>query len=205
MGLNSVSGNSNGQSVSGSLWLDYEKQEWTHKARFQGYNAEFDDKVTANSIQIDAESFHDISERSYKFGSGRYQNDKLSGYDYQGAISFGFGRHFLTQENSDLDFDLSLGYRKSALDDAGGDFNEFIYRVRVLFSNDFSESTSLKSWVLMEEGDNATYVEGEIRLKTAITDALALVASYKRRRNSNLPSDDSTLTGYTSVSFSYEI
>lgn len=205
LGYNATSGNSSTQSVALGFGLDYEKGEWRHRVRVSSFFASNDGEASAEIHELDVQSFHAISDTSYKFGSLRYQTDRFSGYDHQFAPSLGVGRHLLSGERQNLDAEFGLGFRRSELAEEMEMVNERIYTARATYTRDITSTASLDSWVIAEQGRENTYYGAEVSINLEITKSLKLKASFLRKRNSNRPAEADVNSDLTKIVLAYSV
>jgi putative salt-induced outer membrane protein len=190
LGYNSVSGNSESDSLAAALSANYDTLgDWLFMGEFDTYSASQDGDTTAKTYSFKLQSDYGISERSFAFGNVRYLDDRFSGYDYQASTTIGLGKTFFDDGISLFRAQAGIGYRKNELLNGMGEESESIWATRASYNRALTESTRFESRVLTESGGDNTYVEGHVALGVLMTDNLGIKLSYLIKHNSDVPVD----------------
>ncbi len=204
LGYNSVSGNSESNSLAAAFSTNYDTLgDWLYMAEFDAYSASQDDETTAKTYSIKLQSDYRISERSFAFANVRYLDDRFSGYDYQSSTSIGLGKTFFDDGVSLFRAQAGIGYRKAELLDNQGEESESIWTTRATYHRSLTENTRFESRVLSESGAENTYLEGQIALGVLMTDNLGIKLSYLIKHNTDVPVDTENTDKYVTVSLNY--
>lgn len=200
---NKTSGNSDSETLMAKLKLIYEQNRWTHTGQLEAINSSEDDVRSAESYTARFKTDYDISEKYYAFGSGRYQDNRFSGYEFQASVITGLGVHLIATERTVLDLEGGVGYRRSEEQDTGETFNEAILTARGSYQYQLTETTRFDSSLSVESGADNTYVEGDLGIRVKINSALGLRVGYTVKHNTDVPADTDKTDTYTSVGLNY--
>jgi len=204
LGYNSVSGNSDSESLALGLNGGYKTGKWAHAGEIDAYNASQNNQTSAKSYNLKLQSDYDLSETSFAFGNLRYLDDRFSGYETQATLTLGTGRTFIEDGNNLFSGQIGLGYRTSELRDNGGTENEPVATAGITYNRDLTETTIFESKWSAEAGSDNTYLEGGIALIVSMTDALGIKLSYTAKHNTDVPADTKNTDRYTTVSLNYK-
>ena len=83
LGLVYTSGNSDTFNFNAKAALHGEDETWVHDFYVLGLRSEVDDDVSANRYEAGARSGYKFGEKSYWFGSLRYENDDFAPFEWQ--------------------------------------------------------------------------------------------------------------------------
>ncbi|NQD38668.1 DUF481 domain-containing protein [Permianibacter sp. IMCC34836] len=195
LGYVAARGNTDTETVSGKLKLGYASGAWSHELGLAALKSTAEDpdtgedEETANRYQVTGQSNYAVSERSYAFGSFRYEKDEFSGYDHQTTLAVGYGYHFLNEELHKLSAEVGAGQRRSELIDTGEKESETIMRLRVAHGWQFTASSKWTNDLLVEAGDENTFSEFVTGLKVDMNSSFAIKVAYAIRQNSEVPDD----------------
>jgi putative salt-induced outer membrane protein len=176
-------------------------------------------ETTANRYEAGASVGYKLDERSYIVGALRYENDDFSPFDYQAVVSIGYGYTALKNDTDELSFEIGPGYKRyRAVDtlvtsgdppvtsvirhDSDGDV---VGRGLIAYKHDFTDTTSLVDTLLIEAGQDNTFLQNDAGLQVAMSKKLALKVGYQVRHNSDvapgLESTDQLITTNLVYSF----
>lgn len=201
--FNKASGNSDTETLMAKLKLVYEQNRWTHTGQMEAINSSEDGDRSAESYTLRGKTDYDISEKYYAFGSGRYQKNRFSGYEYQASITSGLGVHLIATERTILDLEGGVGYRRSEEQGTGETLDEAILSARGVYQYQLTETTRFDSSLSVESGDDNTYVEGDLGIRVRINAALGLRVGYTVKHNTDVPAGTDKTDTYTSVGLNY--
>ena len=88
---------------------------WTHKLGASILRTVTDDITSADRWEARAETNYDLTERSYLFGTFRYEDDAFTDFAYQATLAGGYGYRFIMTERTKLEGQLGAGYRQTEL------------------------------------------------------------------------------------------
>jgi putative salt-induced outer membrane protein len=195
LGLVVTTGNSDNFNLNAKIGVKGETEHWVHDYHALALRAEVDNNTTANRYEFAGRSGYKLGDRSYIFGSLRYENDDFSAYDYQAVVSIGYGFFAIKDERSTLLFEIGPGYRRAELAGIGEKQNDGIARGLADFKYQISDTTALFDTLLIEAGSDNTFAQNDIGIAVKINASFALKAAYQVRHNSDvLPGIDETDT-----------
>lgn len=204
LGYNSVSGNSESNSLAAALSANYDTLgDWLYMGEFDTYSASQDEETTAKTYSIKLQTDYKISERSFAFGNVRFLDDRFSGYDYQSSASVGFGKTFFDDGISLFRAQAGIGYRKNELMDNLGEETESIWTTRATYHRSLTENTRFESRLISESGADNTYLEGQVAVGVLMTENLGIKLAYLVKHNSDVPVGSENTDKYTTVSINY--
>lgn len=157
--------------------------------------------TTANRYELGAAIGYKFDERSYVVGAARYENDDFSPYEYQAAVSVGYGYTVLKTASDELSVEAGPGYKRFRRNDelgtdplSGqpvvyrfGSEGEVIGRGLLAYKHAFSANTSFVDTLLVEAGSSNTFVQNDAGLQVDINKKLALKVGYQLRHNTDAP------------------
>ena len=190
------SGNTDSESLNADIKTVLKSNRWRHDFAITAKKVRNNNVVTAERYLYTEKSSLSISNRTYAFGSLRYDDDRFDGFDYQASITLGIGWHLVNREQQHFDLELGAGQRKTKLTETGERNDENISRLSQHYDVDLSESTALTEDLVIESGETNTASEFTTALKVAVNSNLALKISYNVKRNSD-PAPDSVPTDRT--------
>lgn len=208
LGFAMARGNSRSESLNTKLAFERENAQRKHQFRASALRtrgdvtADFDGDgetetrydITANRYDAGASTAWKFNARSYLVGAGRYENDDFSPYSYQGTASIGYGHHFLRNERTTLLTEIGPGYRRAKEVDTGEIQSGALLRGLLDFSTQLTETTRLVNTLLVEAGDDNTYVQNDLGVAVAMTSVLALKAGLQVRHNTEVADADTRRT-----------
>lgn len=202
-------GNTNTTNFAGKGKAVREGTDWRNTFKLEGSNEtsenEDDEQVrTAEQYFTSAKADYKITEDSFLFGLLEYTNDRFSGYDYEAAVSLGFGHQFIKNNQHDLKADIGPGYRYSKLEETGDVEEEAMVRIGAQYVWTIREGAIFDEDFSTEIGEDKTITKSLTRLKIRINGALWGSISYEIRHTDEVPpdiknSDRKTLLGVNYV------
>ena len=179
-------GNTNTETLSGKVDMTLETGKWKHLAGFSILRTVNDSVTSANRWELHGESDYQLSDRSFVFGSGRYENDHFTAFSYQASAAVGYGYKFIDEKDTRLAVKLGAGYRRSELRDSGVVDNNAIVSGMVDYFHRLTDTTSLTNKLLVESGRSNTFLQNALGLQVKINSSLALGLSYDVRHNTTV-------------------
>ncbi|TNF34119.1 MAG: DUF481 domain-containing protein, partial [Gammaproteobacteria bacterium] len=146
-----------------------------------------DNVTSADSLVFKEKSQYSLTEKSYAFGKLRYEDDKFSGFDYQAALTFGFGSRFIENDAHVLDASIGAGYRSSKDAATQETHDEAVVSADAKYEYKISSTATFSQAVLIESGEDNTHSESETVLKTRINGNLSSKITYQIKHNSDVP------------------
>ena len=204
LGASFASGNSENESVNAALEVKLTRDKWAHTMGFAGNYGSDGEETTAERWELRGQSDYTFNEKAYWFGAARYEDDRLSTYDYQASLSTGLGYKFVDTERTKFWIQGGPGYRYAKLQDTGESEDGVIFRGDLGFDHQLTETTKIVERFLVETGSNNTYLQNDLGLEVTITGSLGLRVGYQVRHNTDvLPGVEKTDT-LTTVGLIYE-
>ncbi|MAR89978.1 MAG: DUF481 domain-containing protein [Pseudomonadota bacterium] len=142
---------------------------------------------TAEKYFGSAKADYKVGEKSYLFGLLEYTDDRFSGYDYEAAVTFGYGRDILETEAHTLSADAGLGYRESKVTETGDVEEEAIIRLGAVYQWKISETTTFDEEFSTEIGEERTVTKSFSRLKFQINGRLNASVAYEIEHTDDVP------------------
>lgn len=189
VGLMITSGNTDTESLNGTVQLGYLTTRWRHGLRLEAVRSTTDDVRTAERYLIAAKSDYLLDELNYLFVTVAYEDDRFSGYDYQASQAVGYGRKVLTGPRVHLDLEAGAGARQNRLDDSGERESEAMVRLAGAFSWAISENASFTQDLSTEIGEELTVTNSVTALSTRVVGNLAAKLAYRVRYITRVPPD----------------
>ena len=220
LGLIVNSGNTNNESLNGSIKASYEVNKWLHDFVITAKRVKETDRTTAERYLFTEKSAYSFSERTYAFVSVRYDDDRFDGFEYQSSAATGIGWTLVDTATQHFNAEVGLGKRRNKLDtrdftvDVNGFFvdqnglivapnslviEETISRFSEHWDWQATETTTLTQDLLVESGDSNTTSELDLGLKVRINTSLALQVAYNVKHNSDPPVDTKDTDRTTSI------
>lgn len=203
LAFNKSSGNSKSESLLAKLKLEYNQERWTHSGQIEAINASTDDSRSAEAYTLRAKTEYDVSERAYAFGNGRYEDNRFSGYEYQGSVTTGLGIHIIDTEITTFDIEGGAGYRRSEEQGSNETFNEAIATAAAKYYRELTDTTRFESDLNVESGADNTFVESVVAIRVKINSRLGLKVAYSVKHNTDVPVDTKKTDTLTSVGLNY--
>jgi len=187
LGASFASGNSENEAVNAALEMKWTGDRWSHIAGFAGNYGADGNATTAERWELRGQSNYNISDRTYWFGAGRYDDDRFSAFDLQSSLATGLGYRLFDTESNKLWVQAGPGYRYSKLKESGRSESEFIVRGDLGWDYQLTETTKIVERFLVEAGSDNTYLQNDLGLQVTITGGLGLRVGYQVRYNTDVP------------------
>ncbi len=186
MGLAISKGNTDSQTLVGSLGLGKEDVRWTHSLGASFLYGKNDGVQNARRYEVFGTTGYRLNERSYMFGSLRNERDRFASNEYQWTVAAGYGHQLINDDTTQLKMEIGPGYRWAKLQGVRIHNNEAILRGFMDFSRKLTPTTSLYDTLLVEAGSDNTFASNNLGLQVQMTDALALKAGFEVRHNTDV-------------------
>ena len=186
-------GNTDMETVNANLDVATVIGGWTYKMGASFLNTVEDDVASADRFELRGEANYALTERSYLFGTLRYEDDRFTDFAYQAVLAGGYGYKFIATEATKFEGQIGLGYRKSEILVTGEEQDEPIVRGAINFEHKLTGTTLIYDKFLVEHGKDNTYIQNALGIEVKINDAFALALDYQVRQNSEvLPGTEKT-------------
>lgn len=186
LGLVFARGNSDTETVNAKLGLTYERERWSNVTELSYLRSENEGELDASRFLASNKTRYDLTDRSYLIGSGRYDADKFSSFDYQATAALGYGYRILDGETHSLTVEAGPGVRFSETRDSGDKQTEVIGRGALDYAWTISETAELTNGFLVETGSSNTFFENDLALTVAINGDLSLKTGVAVRHNTDV-------------------
>ena len=202
LGYLATSGNTDNSSLNSGFEVGYTAGNWAHLLTLGAINAAQDDVTTAEAYDASWKSERNFSESNFMFGRLDWRKDLFSAYDSQFSQTVGYGRRLIDSDRHKLNATIGAGARQSDLID-GTSESETIFRGGMDYTWTLNGNAEFKQDLIVESGEENTYLESVTALSAKLVGNLALVASYTIKNNSEvLPGIEDTDT-FTALSLEY--
>ncbi len=201
LGLLFTSGNTETETLKAKLNLARDFENWRHKGVIDYYRSEQVDQNTGDTITTGDKTFLS-GQSNYKFSPesrsslfvfGSYEEDKFSGYEYQGTLAIGYGARYRYNEKIYADYEVGPGYSMSKPIVGGLPQEQETSAILRLAGNlvwDVSKNSKFNALASTEVGSDNTKTRAEASISANINSSLALKLSIAGTHNSFL--EDST-------------
>jgi putative salt-induced outer membrane protein len=180
-------GNSEAQTLNAKVDAGTEVGKWTNTLGFSALRATTANQTTANRYELRGQTDYKLTDRSYVFGSVRYEDDRFSAFDYQATATGGYGYKFIDTAITKLSGGIGAGYRVTKVRLTGEKENGAVARGDLNFEHQLTPTTKVLNKFLVESGSSNTFLQNELALQVKMTDALALSVAYAVRHNTDVP------------------
>lgn len=189
----------NGESLNANVKINVKRVEdnWEQNAAFAGVYESSDEVTTSQLWEIVGDGRYSFNPRNFWFGGGRYQNDRFSGFTYQGTVSTGLGHRFIDSDRTKMVGRIGAGYKIAETRDGTDPATGLIVPGQTQDSLagvggldwDFkaTDTTTLFNYFYVEGGSHNTFARNETGVSVAMTSRLALALAYTIRHNTDPP------------------
>lgn len=228
LGILLTSGNTDSSSLSGRLDVKQDLRSWRNNYIAQALYKKDQSQQIINGVsveqrQVTAERYFLSAQTDYKldeeyrglFLFTSYEEDKFSGYDYQGSLAAGYSDRLWSTVYAFLDYSVGPGYSFNRTDESvGGDGSlveaerggSAMVRLSAFFQYEFSDNAkftqSLASDVALESDAN-TRSKSVSAVTANINEAFALKASLTLSHNTEVPEQSENMDTTASMSVVY--
>ena len=217
LGLALARGNSRSENLNAKLAFGRETEAWKHgwyaaAMRAKGeVTGDFDGdgvdeeryELNANRYELGASSAYKFDERNYLSGSGRYEDDDFSPYEYQATVALSYGRKLVDAERTTLLGEIGPGYRRARDAGTGVVESDAILRGLLDFSHRLTDNTQLFNRLLVESGADNTFAQNDFGVAVAMNESFALKAGLQLRHNSEVGAGTRKTDSLTTVNLVY--
>lgn len=180
-------GNTDSENLAARANATHEKGDWRKIFHLEGANESVEGVRTKEKYYGSFKAEFDLTERSYLFGLAEYTKDRFSGFDYEAALSGGYGYQWFDNEIQKLKTDIGLGYRESELEDTGETEDEMFASLALDYLRNLNEDTTFEQKLGVDLGSEKTITKSYTKLKTRIEGSLFGFISYEIKHTSDVP------------------
>lgn len=203
LGMVVARGNTDTDTISAHLAIKKTQDKWEHNAGLNFLRSTNTGVTNAERYQLTGQSNYAIDERSYYFGSLRYEDDRFSGFDYQTSVTGGYGRKFIDTEVSTLKGELGIGYRQTKLETFSSE-GDAILRAAMNYTRVLTDTTNISNDTLVESGKNNTFAQNFTGLSVRINESMAMKVGFEVRYNSEVPVGLKSTDTITTINLNYK-
>lgn len=210
-----ASGNTETKAANAKIEVVNQLERWKHLLGLTGNYASDDVGTTGQRWEARGQSDYSFGPRAFWFGSGRYEDDRFSGFEYQATLGTGLGYKFIDTEATKLAGQIGAGYKffetRATLADDGftiipGDRDsELVFTGGVTFEHQLTATTKILDKFLVESGGDNAFLQNELALQVRMTEVLALAVGYAVRHNTDPPEGFKKTDTLTTLNLVYEI
>lgn len=204
LGATLNTGNTESESLNARARLRHQTQQWRHTLRLEAHTGSEDDETTEERYLGAFQSDRRLSQRAYLFAALRAEKDRFSGYDYQRALSAGYGRQVLDTPRLQLSLEGGAGLRQDKLEDHPTE-EEVILRGAAALALEVSDTTRFTEDLLVQSGEDNTEIEAVSALRLRINDRFSTRLSYTVQHNTEVPADRKNTDTITAVNLVYDL
>src|SRR6056297_294680 len=186
LGLVFARGNTETETLNGSLGFEYTSGKWINATEFSFLRSETNGDVDASRFVATNDTNYELSPVSYMIGTLRYDRDKFSSFEFQTSASIGYGRKLIDTDRQALSLEFGPGVRYTEVRSTGETETDLIGRGSLDYRRAISDTTELTNVALVETGSSNTFLENETALSESINDSLALKTAFSVRHNTDV-------------------
>ena len=189
LGFVNTTGNTKSTALNAKLNFILQRKRWNH--RFSGTALmTSEDEITDNErYTMEVQSNRELSEKSWLFGSFRWDADKFGSYDPQASLTAGYGRQLMKSEKHELKGEIGAGYKKLEERVSGDSSSEAIARFLLDDSWQVFKTTLWTNRLLVEAGSTNTFTQFNTGLAVSMTEKFAVKLGFEVRHNTDVPDD----------------
>ena len=113
-----ASGNTDSRTANARISATHKRDAWEHSFMLGGLYVRSEGDTTARRWEAGTQSRFEFHQRNFWYGAWRYEEDRFSGFDWQGVVAAGYGRRLLETDTMTWDAEAGPGYRVSRIADA---------------------------------------------------------------------------------------
>jgi putative salt-induced outer membrane protein len=196
-GFVAARGNTVTETANAKFEIARETQNWKNLFAASGLYGRASEVESAQRWDARYQLNNFIRSNTFWFISGRYEDDRYSGFAYQGTATGGLGRKWFDTELTKLTTQLGAGYRSLRAeelirgdDDAvigripGERQEDLVFNAAVTFEHSFNDNTKVLNALLVEAGESNTLTRNDFALQVRMMEVLALSVGLSVRNNS---------------------
>lgn len=203
-GLTMTSGNTDTTNAVLDAYIKNETERARHNYFANLLNAEDTGTKTADRFLAGYKYDYKLTDVSYIWVEGRYEQDKFSTYDNQLVGSTGYGRKVLNDDWNQLDIEAGIGYRISELV-SGADEEEAVFRGALFYTRKISDTASFIQNIVAIAGSSNTSIDSKTAISAQVAGNIAVEAAYIIKHNTDViaPTDKTDSTTAISVVYGF--
>ncbi len=201
LGFLSTTGNTESTNTNARLRLRYVPNEWSHEWDLSAVGATREEETTTEAYTGRYVARRAWG-RSFMFAALDWNKNRFAAYQRQRSESLGYGHTVVDTDNHEFNVEAGLGRRFARRID-GATTEEAIARATLDYEWTLNSTTSFAQELVVESGSSNTRTESVSALRARLFTDIALVVSYRLRRDSDVPPGSVRTDIFSSVSLEY--
>jgi putative salt-induced outer membrane protein len=201
IGASHSSGNTNSKGLSLGVALNRKGINWSHRLRAQGDYQRTNGRTTVEKFLAEYEPQVSVGDRAFAFGLGRWERDRMAGYDARWNVSGGLGYKVIAKKDLTLNLKAGPAWRQTDL--VFGDTESELTGLAALdLGWKLSPTLSLSQVASTIVGERTTTTSSLTALNAKLSGALSARISYSAELDTHPPfgvENLDTLTRFTLV------
>ncbi len=197
-----TSGNTDTDTYNTEVLFTLNTERWVNNMKLQALGSQENSQAKAERYYLEDKSDFSIDDDQYLFVKGSFTDDRFSGFEYQAAVSAGYGKYLLRDDRFELQGYGGVGYRENDVINAGSE-GEAIISLGEEFNWNISHNAILIQRFNTEIGDERTVSVLELGLETNIIGDITAKIAVQARNNSEVPVGRKKTDTLTSISLVY--
>ncbi len=201
VGASLATGNTNSKGLSAGLALARKGLDWNHKFRAQADYQRTNGRTSVERFLVELEPQYKISDRAFAYGLGRWEQDRILGYEERWNASGGFGYKVVDEKNIALSLKGGPAWRFTDFTRGPSD-SELTGLAGLDFGWQLSPTLRLTQVASTSLGEKNTTTSSLTALNAKLTGALSARVAYSAEIDTNPPpgiEKVDTLTRFTLV------
>jgi putative salt-induced outer membrane protein YdiY len=191
LGFIDTSGNTDTRSLNGKFNLTHDQQPMKTRLKLEALTSEENGEKSKERYFAELKGDYTLSDRSYVASVLSYDDDRFTGFEYQGVLSVGYGYHAWRAKQGHFDIEVGPGYRRTSLyirNDEGDKLEEeLIGRLSLDFAADISDNATFLETFTVEAGEFSTVYRSIMGLQSTLVSTLAMKINYEVKYIDNVP------------------
>lgn len=214
-GVVAARGNTDTDSANAKFDVAREFEKWKPQLGLAGVYASDEIGATGQRWDARAQLDYKFHPKGFSFVSARYEEDRFSGFEYQATYGMGLGWRFYDDKTTKLITQIGAGYKtlqkRDAFSEDGLTFipgereQDLVVQSTVDFEHALTETSQILNKLLIEYGENNTFVQNDLSLQVKIMSSLALALGYSVRYNTDPPPGFETTDTLMTVNLVFEL
>lgn len=204
LGFSATSGNSETENLVAGLALERESEQWVNNFSLDLLRSSTDDVDTAERYNLSSRNGYKWDDNDYIYNLTRYEKDNFSGFDYTITTSFGWGHQFSDTETYKLVSEIGVGYKIEAIDADRSENKGTVLVGKLDFMRQLTETIDLVDVLLVEAGDDNTFVQNDLGFKFKVSDKFGVKLAHQIRHNTDAPVGKDSTDTLVSANLTYD-
>jgi putative salt-induced outer membrane protein len=191
LGLVNTTGNTESFAMNVKLNFILQQERWRHRFAATAMVKSEDGIEDNERYTTEVQSDRSLNEKSWLFGSFRWDADKFGSYDPQVSLTAGYGYQLMKSEKHELKGEIGAGWKSLTETVSRDESSEAIFRFLLDDSWQVFKSTVWTNRLLIETGSSNTFTQFDTGLAVSMTDRFAIKLGFQARHNTSIPPGDS--------------